>query len=242
MKIILTVLCLFWSASFAYVDSASAKMICEDLFAPSSALDPLESVSDRSEFMGTEFSYTKFPPKYYYEVAKNLPQLANSFFIHFSANGHVMVWYQGVRIDGMGMPLLGIYGDHREASAITGGIAFVIHDLPAGFDAKFRSHIDNFKSKHALTCVSSACGTLQRLGLREEVPRKIITATGFYNHLIKLSAQSEGKVEVVSFGQDLNAFPAELRKSEKHFLKNGLTFAVIGTAIPAMVGSLYFLY
>lgn len=204
---------------------------CKEIFAGASK--KLATDVQIAQIDNTDIVYMRVQRAEIYRVSRDLPRLNDAFLIHMSPDGHVMLWYQNRRIDSGGSPLIEVMGFMRKTHILHPGVVFAIHKLPEGFGERFQEFIENYRGRSSVTCVSNACGSLARLGLNEVAPRKYLTATRFFHHLIKLAANSRGDVEVWSLGQDLRIFEAEVRVRQHYVtLTNGIALLTIG-AFPA---------
>lgn len=200
---------------------------CTEIFAE--ARKVLSTGVETAEIAGTRLEYIRVEKAKVYRVERDLPSLKDAFLIHFDPSGHVMLWYQNTRIDSIGYPLIALKGFMRTSRSVAPGIVFAIRDLPEGFGEKFQEFVNSYRSRFSLTCVANACGSMSRLDLNEEAPRKYFSSSGFYRHLVKLAANSPEKIEVWALGYDFKDVEAKIKANQKRFfLENGLVPIIIG--------------
>lgn len=202
-------------------ERSTAAESCQDIFATIEKALTTEKRSAKMKGGRTDFTFVR--GKAAYHIEKELPALKDSFLIHMNRLGHVMLWYRGMRIDSQGTPFAGIFNDMTTAPALWPGVLLEVRNLPPGFEAKFKGFADTFKSEMALTCVSSACGSLRQLGFKDEAPRKFLSATGFFHHLLEQARTSPDKYRLWVLGENLDGFPKHLKSTQArvmaiHFL------------------------
>lgn len=175
---------------------------------------------------GIQLNYHQTTEKNTYRVKRDLPNLTDALLIHMSPNGHTMIWYRNQLIDSNGTPMIAVTRDNRVSHGLTAGIVIAIRDLPKGFDELFQQFFVTSTAQTSLTCVSSACSALRQLGLDNLAPKKFISASGFFRHLIRLTANSQNRIELWSLGADLGNFGSGLRTSQQSFIVSN-AFAVL---------------
>lgn len=179
---------------------------------------PLDFTVEQANYKGLDYEFTKYPKRNHYDLRIETPNLQNSLLIHFNERGHVTIFYRENKIDAGGAPGF-VYNVPDKGRAAQDGVVFAIHKLPENFNENFENFIRLFETKQSITCVSSACDSLQKLGFGEDVPKKFVSALNFYEHLIKVSTESNGRIEVVSFGKDMDQFPTALAENQKIYIK-----------------------